>query len=188
MCSQLRQGSPWLLITTINLSLLTSPDAGYPHISFLTLRSVISLPHGKHVSCYKTWRKSLVYFLMHKSHVKGLYQGDILTCYTECSNAFVALFGCCCCLSGQIKPKKKKSSSESQIPGRTQDWQLAVAQWSFSAQSRGDHGDCKLSSAWTYLLVSPLSTVIALQTCSGGWFWADQCHRNTDLPAEGSQG
>lgn len=41
------------------------------------------------------------------SHVKGLYQGDILTCYTECSNAFVALFGCCCCLSGQIKPKKK---------------------------------------------------------------------------------
>lgn len=67
MCSQLPQGSPCLLITTINLSLLTSPDAGYPHISFLTLRSVISLLHGKHVSCYKTWRKSLVYFLMHKS-------------------------------------------------------------------------------------------------------------------------
>lgn len=187
MCSQLPQGSPWLLITTINLSLLTSPDAGYPHISFLTLRSVISLPHGKHVSCYKTWRKSLVYFLMHKSCERSVPRRhpDLL------HRVFKCICGSFWLLLLFIRPnktKKKKSSSESQIPGRTQDWQLAVAQWSFSAQSRGDHGDCKLSSAWTYLLVSPLSTVIALQTCSGGWCWADQCHRNTDLPAEGSQG
>lgn len=155
--------------------LVTHTLASWPY------RSVIPLPHDKHVSCYKTCRKSLVYFLMHESCKKSVPRRHP-GCYTECSNAFVAVFGCRCLF---IRPNKGKNHL---VRVRYQE---GPRTGTGPVQLHSDHGDCKLSRVWTcYLLVSPLSTVIALQICSGGWYQAYQCRSATqeNRSARGNDG